>query len=403
MTSCYKTSALNTSVISYFEKDKAKYAIHIRIRMGLILLAACLIVSPVFSQLTTDKIVGQKNEKLVDSLKTADYPYLLPIWGKKVVQKGYKIPKSAGLSTQYLWQQSDIIIDNLQVGFNHGEMYPLNELIRFNSAVAQTNGYNLRPDFWLFPFLNIYLILAQSKSSTTIDAGVWLPDATDWKQVANINTKAEFDATTFGFGITPTFGIGGYFMVLDVNFSWSDISALEKPAYVFVFGPRLGKNFTLNPAKPDQTLAFWVGGFRLKMNTGTSGSLTATELFPINEWQQKVTDGYQKAAEHQMKIDNWWSGLTPVEQKNPVNVAKHEAANRVLSTYGKVLDKASQVISGAGNSSIQYSLDKKPKDKWNFIIGSQFQLNRDWMLRVEYGFLSSRQQLIAGIQYRFNL
>ena len=73
-----------------------------------------------------------------------------------------------------------------------------------------------------------------------------------------------------GFGVTPTFGIGGYFMVLDFNFSWSDIDALDKPAFVFNFGPRLGKNFTFKD--PDRSLAVWVGGFRVKLNSGTSAA-----------------------------------------------------------------------------------------------------------------------------------
>src|SRR4249920_285671 len=80
-------------------------------------LAVC---SAVFAQYTTDKVVGEKNTAVIDSLKTADYPYLLPIWGKKVAQKGFKLPKSAGLSVQYLGQKSDIDISNLSVGFNNG-------------------------------------------------------------------------------------------------------------------------------------------------------------------------------------------------------------------------------------------------------------------------------------------
>ena len=34
--------------------------------------------------------------------------------------------------------------------------------------------------------------------------------------------------------------------------------------------------------------------------------------------------------ETQINVDEWWTGLTPSEQKNPVNKAKYETANRVL-------------------------------------------------------------------------
>ena len=366
------------------------------------LLIACTCLAPgIYAQYTADKVMGPKNQTLADSLKKYEYPYMLPIWGKKVVAKGFNIPKSAGFSAQYLYQQSDILIQNLQVGFNNGPKYSLDEIIRFNSAVATSNGVNIRPDFWLFPFLNIYGILAKSNTSTAIDAGVWLPDSSSWKQVATIATKANFNAITYGFGLTPTVGIRGYFLALDVNFSWSDIEELEKPAFVAVFGPRFGKNIALK--KPESSIALWAGGFRVKLSSGTSGSISATELFPTSEWGQKIDDGYQKVQENQQKVDAWWNGLTPIEQKNPVNIAKHEAANAALGLYGKVLDGASQIVSGAGDASIQYSLDKKQKNMWNFIVGSQYQLNRSWMLRVEYGFLGTRQQLIAGIQWRFNL
>jgi len=38
-------------------------------------------------------------------------------------------------------------------------------------------------------------------------------------------------------------------------------------------------------------------------------------------------------------------------------------------------------------------MDKSPADMWNFIVGSQYQLNKSLMFRVEVGFLSSRTQV----------
>ena len=353
------------------------------------------------AQYTTDKVVGSKNDALRDSLKKMEYPYLLPIWGQKVVNKGYNLPYSAGLSVQYLWQNSDLQINNLQVGFNNGPKYNLDEIIRFDGAQATSNGVNIRPDFWLFPFLNVYAIFAQSKTSTAVNCGLWIPDSAGYHKILDFNTKANFNATTVGFGVTPTFGIGGYFMVLDFNFSWSDVDALDKPAFVFNFGPRLGKNFTFKD--PDRSLAVWVGGFRVKLNSGTTGSLPISQLFPTDQWQNKLDTGYMKVASSQENVDAWWGGLTPAEQKNPVNIAKYNTANAALARAGEFLNAASTAVTNTGNSTVQYSLDKKQKNQWNFIIGSQFQLSKSWMIRAEYGFLGSRMQFIGGLQYRFGL
>jgi hypothetical protein len=366
------------------------------------MIAYCMISWGVLrAQYTADKIVGKKNEHEIDSMKLVDYPYLLPIWGQKVIHKGYNLPYSAGMSMQYLWQQSEVVIDNLQIGFNNGPKYNMDQLVRFDKAQTTTNGINIRPDFWLFPFLNVYGIFSKSKTSTAINAGLWLPDSTAWHKVVDFSTKANFDATTYGFGLTPTIGISGYFLALDMNFTWTDIEELDKPAFAFIFGPRLGKNFTFK--NPQRNLAVWIGGFRVSLNSGTSGSLNASELFSLEQWTNKIDSGYTKVESSQQKVDSWWEQLTPAEQKNPVNIAKYQTANAALSTAGKFLDGASQIVSGAGAATIQYSLDKRPKDKWNFVIGSQFQLNKSWMIRVEYGFLGTRQQFIGGLQYRFGL
>lgn len=350
------------------------------------------------AQYTADMVVGKKNEMLKDSLKTVKYPYMLPVFGQKVVNKGFSLPLPAGLSMQYVWQQSQVIINNLQVGFNNGTKHNLDEIIRFEDASTSSSGVNIRPDFWLFPFLNVYGILAQSNLSTAIKAGLWIPDSTGSRKVVDFDTKVNFNATTFGFGLTPTVGIGGFFVAIDMNFTWTDIEQLEKPAYAFVLGPRIGKNFRF---KKERGLAVWAGGFRVQLNSGTSGSLAVADLFPLPDWQQKIDSGVLKVADGQSQVDAWWNGLTSIEQKNPVNIARHATADAALARAGQFLNGASQAVSNASNATVQYSLDKAPKDKWNFIVGGQFQLDKRFMIRAEYGFLGSRQQFIGGLQYRF--
>ena len=373
------------------------------IKSGLFLLCiVALGISPVFCQVYSDKVVGKKHADLADSLKSAEYPYILPILGDAATKRGFDLPYSAGLGINYLWQESDLVIENLQVGFNNNPMHDLSEIVRFNSATSRAAGLNFRPDVWLFPFLNIYGILAKAQPSTTVDFGVYVPDGDgNWNNVINLNSQADFDATTFGLGLTPTLGIGGGWMALDMNFTWNDIAELEKPAFAFVFGPRFGKTFRFE--KPERNVAIWVGGFRLKLNTGTTGSVDLNSVIDTGGLQARVDGGLQKVSDAHVSVENWWTGLTPVEQKNPVNIAKYETANRALERASGFLNNLDEALNDEENASVQYSLDKRPKDMWNFIIGSQYQHNKHWMLRFEYGFLGSRQQIITGLQYRFGL
>jgi hypothetical protein len=355
-----------------------------------------------FGQVYSNKVVGEKNESESDSLKNTDYPYILPIFGQQATKAGFQLPYSAGLGINYLWQQSDLIIENLQVGFNNNGLRDMSQVIRFDNAVSEGSGLNFRPDVWLFPFLNVYGIFAKSNLSTTVDYGIFIPDTMgNWNNVISLNSKAEFNATTVGFGITPTIGVGGGWMALDMNFAWNDIPELNKPAFSYIFGPRLGKSFKLK--RPESNVTIWVGGFRLKLNSGTEGSLPLNEMFDTQGLQTKVDNGLQHVNDGYQNVTTWWNNLSAVEQNNPVNVAKYEAANRALTAAGGFLNGIDESLKDEQTSSVQYALDKRPKDMWNFIVGSQYQYSKHFMLRFEYGFLGSRNQIIAGLQYRFGL
>jgi hypothetical protein len=366
---------------------------------ALLLLVSLLQVN---GQVFSDKVVGKKNQEKIDSIKSSEYPYMLPIWGAKVAARGFNLPLPMGMNVNYLWQESDLIINNLNVGFNNGPQYNLDEIIRFDEAVSTATSLNFRPDFWLLPFLNVYGLFSKAQTSTSITAGVWVPvDESNWQKVAAFSTRANFDATAMGFGMTPTMGVAGGWIALDMNWVWTDVSALDKPVFSFIIAPRMGKNFNLK--KKDRAISFWVGAFRLKLSSSTNGSLYLDELIPENELQGKVDQGIQKVGEAQQNVDEWWSGLSGTEQNNPINQAKYETANKALDKTANVLNSIDVALNDDERASVQYSLEKQPKDMWNFVMGSQFQLNKHIMFRGEYGFLGTRRQFVGGIQYRFGL
>lgn len=359
------------------------------------------LVGEVWGQVYSDKVVGARNAGLSDSLKNTSYPYALPIWGSKATELGFELPYSAGINVNYLWQESEIVINNLYVGFNNGPQYNLDEIVRFNNTTSSTSAVNLRPDIWLFPFLNVYGIFARSSSSTDVDFGLWVPDSTDtWQEVFSSGARANFAGTTIGIGLTPTVGVGGGFIALDMNFAWTDIEELEKPAFSFVFGPRFGKSFRF---KKEQVLAIWVGGFRVKLNSGTKGSLSVSDLLDTENLGSRINEGIVKVNQAQEEVDTWWDNLSPIEQNHPANKAKYETANRALESAGNFLSSASVAAENLEQSTIQYNLDKQQKNLWNFVVGGQFQFNKHLMFRSEVGFLSSRKQVLFGLQYRFGL
>jgi hypothetical protein len=372
-------------------------------RWPAVVLAAALLCAPAAqAQVFTNKVVGKSNQEYADSLKKSVYPYALPIWGDKATKRGYDLPYSAGLSMQYFGQRSDIVIENLQVGFNGGTMHDLDGIVRFDKAKSSSDGISLRPDIWLYPFLNVYGIFGVSAASTDVGYGIWLPDSSGREQqVLHLSTKVDFTAATLGFGLTPTIGVGGGWLALDMNFTWTDVPQLSKPAQSFVFDPRMGKSFKLR--RPDENINIWAGGFRLAINTGTTGSIPLSDALPIDQWQSSVDQAQAEVARRNAEVDTWWASLTQAQQAQPANIAKYQASKAALARAGTFLQNADQAVAHAGSSTVDYSIDKHPADMWNLIVGGQYQMSKSWMVRLEVGFLTSRTHVISGVQYRFGL
>lgn len=368
------------------------------------LLFLVALTSTLKAQVFSDKDVSKEQRHKEDSLMAKKvYPYILPIWGQKATDRGYTLPYSAGLGVNYIYQKSDLIINNLNVGFNNRGMYNMDGIVRFNDATATSMGINIRPDVWVLPFLNIYGILAKSNSSTAVDVDIVVPDGsgngTGETTVMSMSTKANFQGSTMGFGMTPTMGVGGFWMALDMNCTWTDIDALSKPAFIYVFGPRMGKSFKLK--KKDQSLTFWAGGFRVKMNSGTEGSLPVGDLINTDGIDAKIDNAYVRLEQAQTDLDAWWNSLDANQQK--IYQGVYDRGNAAIDRATGVISDLDNAVTNNVDNSVQYSLNKKPKDMWNFVVGGQYQVSRHLMFRAEYGFLGSRQQFIGMIQYRFGL
>ncbi len=361
---------------------------------------ACL-SSSAQAQIFSNKEVSKKHQDKIDSLKESEYPYILPIWGSKATAAGFSLPLSAGLGLNYLWQESSIIIENLNVGFNGGQMYNLDNIVRFDEAISRSQGLNVRPDVWLFPFLNVYGILAAVQTSTDVNFGVWIPDTTSYQELFSASTTADFNGTTFGFGLTPTIGVAGGFLAVDMNFTWTDLDALSKPAQAFVIAPRFGKSFRVSKRRLDRSVAVWVGAFRLNIRSETAGSIPLSDLSDFEEVFGKIDDGKMRVEDAQVRLDEWWNGLTDQEQaiREPI----YDKANDLLQRTYEVLNGAENAAENVESSTVQYTLDKRQKNLWNMVVGAQYQHNKHFMVRAEYGFLGSRDQLLVGLQYRFGL
>lgn len=92
------------------------------------------------------------------------------------------------------------------------------------------------------------------------------------------------------------------------------------------------------------------------------------------------------------------------ERPNIILIVADDAGYSDLSNYGGEISTpiVEKIDAGDGSDTVDYDFDKKPK-KWNILIGSQFQINKHWPVRVEGGFLGDRSSLLLSANYRFGI
>lgn len=332
------------------------------------LILALIVISQagLYSQVST-----AIREEKKDSVVPLKYPYVLPILGEKVAQKGFQLPFPFGVMINTFFGNQDLSMSGLKVGFNHNEMYDLDSIVTFESVSANAFTINARVDGWILPFWDLYVIGGYGHANTDVSIS----------QPIIINTNTESQGYYCGVGSTVAFGIRSIFASFDGSYVWNFQDLLEKPAQVLTMGVRTGPIFKF-PKHKEMNLVIWTGCLFTNLNSETVGSISFTEVFP--EAEQSIQD-------LQTQLDGWYNGLPPAKQKLYEGV------------YNGLSNGLTNVSENLPNSSIQYQMQKKIDRPFNLIIGGQYQYSLRWQLRGEAQILGDRFGGLLSLNYRFGI
>lgn len=195
---------------------------------------------------------------------------MFPIWGEQATQRGHTLPKPYGLSLSYMDISNPIAIDNINLTGGIGD------IIDIDAKKAEFEGSNvtLRGDVWLLPFLNVYGILGytQAQSTAKIDsislAGLPIP-------VDNAKFTLDMNGITYGVGTTVAGGINNWFALLDLNYTYTDIDAIDGSIKTFVAAPRVGHRWQYDGGRE---LRVFVGAMYQDVQQHLSGDIKALGL-----------------------------------------------------------------------------------------------------------------------------
>lgn len=325
------------------------------------------------------KIIPNQGD-LYENAKQLNNPYLLPVWGKKLGEKGFLFPYPVGIMLNGYVGSQDVTISDLTVGINDADgnvIIPttsLDDVVGFSEVKATVRNFNMRADIWALPFLDVYGIFGKAWVETQVGIGSIAGKPVD------INTEADFNGYVYGVGAMLTGGVRSIFFSLDFNKVWTHFDQLENDNTAISLAPRIGYIFHFNN-QPEKNFSVWTGLSRVFLNNETIGSLNLSDIAP------DMGENY--------KNSDWYEALRDDTGKTPAEAAKDE----------KIADIADKVVENFDGKNqgdvINYTLDKRPAHNWCMILGAQYQINRHWQFRVETNFLGGRRSGLLSANYRF--
>lgn len=284
----------------------------------------------------------------------AAYDNIFPFLGRKVLEKGYRLPAPFGLNLNYFVADQSVEVTNLKVGVNDRPPVPLDDYVVFDDAEAFAQTVNLRADLWVLPFLNIYGILGYADARTTVKLA----------EPITLEAEANMAGPSYGFGFDVAFGLMGNWVAFDQNWVWSDFDIMSEPVRSTVSGIRVGKNHRWFS---DKSVTVWVGAMRVGIARATSGSVVLGDIIDL-------------PADAEDRLGDWLSDL-------PASVET----------------RMREILAGGESTVIHYSLDKKPSTPWTMLVGGQIELSRRWQVRTEFNFLGDRRSMLLNLVYRLDL
>lgn len=337
---------------------------HKKIGLYLVLLVT-MYTTATEAQTGLTKSFSEKRKKYIDSLKKVNYNYMFPILGQQAYSKGYDIPYPVGIMVNYFNATQSIVIENIQLGFEgpNKTVGPadFSGLIQFGDNKSHLYNFNIRPDVWVFPFLNVYGLFGYAPTvNTTVEL----------KEPFYLKSSPKQSGLTYGFGIMTAMNAGPVFISVDFNQTWSQLQLLDKAVSSNILGLRVGHSFVFN-SKPEKNLTFWMGAMRLGIRSETKGRIQVGEA--IGDADQKFVDD--------VHASDWYNNLGPLRQEI-VDQTLNSAVNKINDTY------------------VVYSIDKHMKQQWSGCIGAQFQQNKRMIYRTEVNCIGDRFSVMLSYNYR---
>jgi len=276
------------------------------------------------------------------------WDHKMPFLAQKVIDKGYDLPLPYGLKLAYVNVDQEQLLTDLWVGFNGSEKVPL-DWVEFDNARSENDTVQLIFDTWVFPFMNVFAI------------------------VGKIDGQAPVDVLIEGNGFLDQLGID-----------------CSRPGNVLACNLLQDKDFVLPIIANFEGNNYGIG---VNLAGGWKGFFATIPMsWVYADMKTSDTNGAVFSASPRVgKVFNL---------KNRGNLALYVGGSYLDSDL--TATGSYPVLAIDDDFTIDYRIDQQNKDKWNAVVGANWDINSRWSLQAEYnGFTGSRETWMGSLSWRF--
>jgi hypothetical protein len=288
-------------------------------------------------------------EKPASEAPKRQWDRALPFFAQNVIDKGADLPNPYYVGVSLYYGHEQRILSSLQVGFNGAPLQQL-DFVQFPKSTIDNQSPQLQIGAWVLPFMNVYGILGQTSGGGNIDiaiAGSGLAQFLAGPNACTVGALPICQRTITGTAHANyhgnTYGVG-------VTFA----GAYEN---IFFAAP----------------IAYVTSDLTISDTLGRTWNIA-----PRIGWNQHLESG---------GVLTWYGGGTYL--KSDMNIT----GTFSFDTSGNP---------GLPNTTtMQYSIHVEPKDRWNYLAGVNWTIDRHWGVVSEIGFGNSRSDAIVTGFFRF--
>ena len=275
------------------------------------------------------------------------WDHKLPFMAQKVINMGYDLPLPYGLKVLYSDIEQDQVLESLQVGFSGGEKEPF-EWVAFENAISLSETWQAIGDAWVLPFLNLFAFIGDVKGDVTLDVllegnGLLEQKGIDCTRPANLVICRALQDQIIKLPVESVFSSTNYGVGFNLAGGWKGFFFTLPVSFSWVDMDTTDvEGGSIISASPR-------AGYLLKMgNYGNLGLFVGASYLDSD-----------------------------------------------LTAYGSLAVPEPDVT-------IDYTVDQSNSDKWNGVVGANWDITRRWSVMVEYdGFFGSRDSIFASVGWRF--